>query len=117
METPQENLDLIKRALQEDCPDNDVSADLCLSASSQSSAKIIAKEDGVFYGECCYKDIIDSVDSSLDCTMQIKDGETFKKGDTLLELSGCTKSILKIERTLLTSSNIYAALVPLLSNM
>lgn len=65
------------------------------------SAKVISKEDGVFAGELYAKALFSLF--SLECEFLAKDGDSIKKGDTLLTIKGLNVDILKLERTLLNA--------------
>ena len=92
---------LIDFAISEDIPKSDVSADLCIDKTSQSTAKIIAKEDGVFFGEDISQRVLQKIDPNLELTLTVKDGQSFLAQSTLMRVSGNTQSILKAERILL----------------
>lgn len=91
---------LFSNALQEDCPEGDVTCDLMLDTPKQeSSAQLIAKETGVFYGEVFFSAVsmLSSVRSDLKC----QDGDAFDTGDVIAILTGPVADLLKIERVLL----------------
>jgi len=62
------------------------------------NAKIIAKEDGILAGVVFSKEVFFMVDNSLDVKILKNEGDEIKKGDTLIEIKGSGKSILKAER-------------------
>ena len=98
------NLDvdtLIDLAIQEDNPNGDISAELCIDTNSHSTAKLIAKENGVFFGTQICTQLISKIDPTIQLTLQTKDGQAFITSETLLTLSGSTKSLLILERVLL----------------
>jgi nicotinate-nucleotide pyrophosphorylase (carboxylating) len=64
-----------------------------------SSAKIIAKSEGVFSGEI-YADALAELES-FEIIWHVHDGETFAKGDVIAEIQGSSHTLLRIERTLL----------------
>ena len=70
-----------------------------ISDSKEVRAFIIAKSDGVFAG----KAYIDTLAKMYNLTLswQVKDGTAFKVGEKLLYLSGDSKSILSLERSVL----------------
>lgn len=92
---------LIDMALAEDNPNGDVSAELCIDPLSQSTAKVIAKEEGVFYGSDVCKRLVEKIDDNLCLALHAEDGDHFKQNAPLLSLSGPTRSILILERILL----------------
>ncbi len=70
-----------------------------ISESREIRAYIIAKSDGVFAG----REYIDVLAKMYDLSLmwEVKDGESFKKGDKLLFVSGDSKKILSLERSIL----------------
>lgn len=69
------------------------------SEAKEIRAYIIAKSDGVFAGEEYIKTFADMYDLSLQ--MEVDDGEKFKEGKKLLFISGNSKTILSLERSIL----------------
>lgn len=70
-----------------------------ISETKEIRAYIIAKSDGVFAGEVYIKTFADMYDLSLQ--MEVNDGEKFKEGKKLLFISGNSKTILSLERSIL----------------
>ena len=70
-----------------------------ISESVNISAFIIAKSDGVFAGRA-YVDVLAKM-YDLSLTWEMQDGEIFKKGKKLLFISGDSKTILSLERSIL----------------
>jgi nicotinate-nucleotide pyrophosphorylase (carboxylating) len=70
-----------------------------ISKSREIRAYIIAKSDGVFSG----REYIDVLAKMYDIALiwEVKDGENFKKGEKLLFISGDSKIILSLERSIL----------------
>ena len=70
-----------------------------ISESREIRAYILAKSDGVFAG----REYIDVLAKMYDLSLMwdVKDGEAFKKGDRLLFVSGDSKKILSLERSIL----------------
>jgi len=70
-----------------------------ISESKEIRAYIIAKSDGVFGGH----EYIDVLAKMYDLSLrwEVKDGEDFKKGEKLLFISGDSKNILSLERSIL----------------
>jgi nicotinate-nucleotide pyrophosphorylase (carboxylating) len=89
--------DFVKQTLAQDVGRGDLYA--LVEQSIDSSAKIIAKSDGVVAG-VTYIDALASLES-FKCVWNKKDGESFVSGDVLATLSGDSHTLLKIERTLL----------------
>jgi len=70
-----------------------------ISESRDIRAYIIAKSDGVFAG----REYVDTLANMYDIALSwdIHDGEAFKKGHKLLMLSGDSKTLLSLERSIL----------------
>lgn len=64
-----------------------------------TNAQIIAKDDGVFSGEVYVREICRIYDIS--CKFHTQDTQEFSSGQTLIELRGYYKLLLKLERTIL----------------
>ena len=70
-----------------------------VSESKEIRAFILAKSDGVFAGRAYIEALAKVYDLSL--IWEVKDGESFKKGRKLLFISGNSKDILSLERSIL----------------
>ena len=70
-----------------------------VSESKEIRAFILAKSDGVFAGRAYIEELSKMYDLSL--IWEVKDGETFQKGRKLLFISGNSKDILSLERSIL----------------
>ena len=70
-----------------------------ISESKEIRAFIIAKSDGVFGG----REYIDVLAEMYDLALmwEVRDGESFQQGDKLLFVTGDSKSILSLERSIL----------------
>ncbi len=89
--------DFIKAALAEDVGRGDLFARV--SESKSITAYIVAKSDGVFAGAEYIDTMVRMYD--IDILWHTQDGRSFAKGDKLLEISGDSKIILTLERTML----------------
>ena len=87
----------IREVLAEDVGRGDLYARV--SAPIAASAKIIAKSDGVIAGEE-YLSVLAAIEH-FEITWHKHDGQRFVKGDVLMELTGDSHTLLRIERTLL----------------
>lgn len=92
---------LIRTALAEDVGSGDVTATYFVPADMQSRAVIVAREPGIVAGMDIARRVFAEVDSRLQTKALKSDGETFAKGDVVLEISGPTRGILTGERTAL----------------
>lgn len=89
--------DFIKATLAEDVGRGDLYS--LVEPSVQTTAKIIAKSDGVVAGRK-YIDVLAKMEN-FEIIWQKDDAQKFIKGDVIATLSGESHTILKIERTLL----------------
>lgn len=87
----------IRDVLAEDVGRGDLYARI--SDTVSASAKIIAKSDGVLAGEVYLRVLAQMEQFSI--VWNKHDGESFVKGEVLMELSGDSHTLLRIERTLL----------------
>lgn len=87
----------IREVLAEDVGRGDLYARV--SDAVSASAKIIAKSDGVLAGEEYLRVLAEM--ERFEIVWHKHDGETFVKGEVLMELSGDSHTLLRIERTLL----------------
>lgn len=87
----------VKATLSEDVGRGDLYARV--SPSVEASAKIIAKSDGVLAGQL-YADTLGRIEKFY-IKWSLGDGEPFKKGDLIAQISGDSHTLLRIERTFL----------------
>ena len=90
--------DIIKTALLEDVNYIDVAADNLLPDSHVSTAKFLAKADGVLCGVDVALRVFELL-GDFEMKKYKNDGDTLQKGDIIAEISGPTKLLLKGERT------------------
>ena len=81
----------------EDVGYSDITTDN-LGIDKEVLAVIVAKEDAVLAGVEFAKEVFLLVDNFLNVKILKNDGESVKKGDTILQINGSGKSILKGER-------------------
>ena len=92
---------LVTRALEEDWGYGDWTTDLCVPSDKQSTAKIITREDIVLSGVDVARAVFLRVDPTLKVTTKASNGTRLKANDTILEISGTARSMLKAERVAL----------------
>ena len=90
--------DIIKTALLEDVNYIDVAADNLLPDTQVSTAKFLAKADGVLCGIDVALRVFELL-GNFEMKKYKNDGDTLNKGDIIAEISGPTKLLLKGERT------------------
>jgi nicotinate-nucleotide pyrophosphorylase (carboxylating) len=91
----------IKSALVEDIGTGDHSSLASIPSDSQSSAKLIFKEDGIVAGLEMAEKIFHQVDKKLKVEFHKIDGDEIKKGQIGLHVTGNKQSILVAERLVL----------------
>lgn len=91
------NMEIIKKALIEDIPHEDVSSEY-LFTNEISAGQFIAKEDGVISGIDMCRLVFKEVDETVDFSHSVNNGDYVLKGDIIAHVKGKTKSILKAER-------------------
>ena len=94
-------VDPIQNALAEDIGPGDLTSTFLVPADHQSEARIFAKEDAVVAGIEAAGAVYHQVDPKIAITARRKDGDPVHPGDTVLEITGPTRSILTGERVAL----------------
>ncbi|GEP45925.1 carboxylating nicotinate-nucleotide diphosphorylase [Brevifollis gellanilyticus] len=92
---------LIHTALAEDIGPGDVTATYFVPEGMTSRAVIVAREPGIVSGMEIAQRVFTEVDERVKTQALKRDGESFVKGDVILEISGPTRGILTGERTAL----------------
>jgi nicotinate-nucleotide pyrophosphorylase (carboxylating) len=90
--------DRLKGFLDQDIGFGDLSSSI-IPADAKSSAKILAKSDGVIAGAEEAKILFEMI--GISAQLNYQDGIEIKKGMILMDLDGLTRNILMIERTVL----------------
>ena len=93
--------DIIRTALAEDINYIDVTTDYLVDENSVSTAKYVAKDDGVLCGIDIALRVFKLLDDSVRTEVLIHDGEKVRKGDIIAKITGSTRALLKGERTAL----------------
>lgn len=93
--------DLIKNALLEDINYIDVTTDYLVDDEKITSARLVAKDDGVLSGINVALRVFTLLDDSTEYDIKIKDGIKVKKGDVIAIITGKAKVLLKGERVAL----------------
>lgn len=89
----------LRNMLAEDVGQGDVTTALIVPADSTAEAEVIAKESGVVAGMEEAKILLESL--GLKVEILVSDGEKVKAKTILMKISGDTRTILSVERTLL----------------
>ena len=90
---------IIIAALDEDKSSYDLTSEYLFEEKHLSSAKLIAKEDGIISGIDIFERTFKLVDSDVHITWFVCNGENIQNGQILAEIEGRTKSLLFAERT------------------
>ncbi len=93
--------EIIKNALKEDMPYGDVSTDSLFLGDETSSARLIAKENGVAAGLAVAARVFEMIDADTVFSPLVNEGAKVEAGTIMAEISGKTASLLKAERTAL----------------
>ena len=93
--------DIIKAALLEDINYVDVTTDYLVDEDAVSTAKYVAKDEGVLCGIDVAMRVFQLLDENVKTEILIHDGEKVQKGDIIAKITGSTRALLKGERTAL----------------
>ena len=93
--------ELIRMALAEDVPNEDVSTSCVLKDAEFGEADLICKQDGVVAGLPVFARVFDLLDGYTCVRMLAEDGDIVKKGQLLATVHGDMRTILTGERTAL----------------
>ena len=93
--------DVIKRGLEEDINYIDVTTDYLIPENQISTARFVAKDNGVLAGIEVAMRVFTLIDDTVRFELFKKDGDKVSKGDIILTMKGHTDSLLKGERTAL----------------
>lgn len=89
----------LRNMLAEDIGQGDITTALVIPADSTAEAEVIAKESGVIAGMEEAKILLENL--GLKVENLVSDGEKVKAKNILMRISGDTRTILSVERTLL----------------
>ena len=93
--------DVIKTALAEDINYIDTTTDLMIPEASRSTARFLAKAEGVLCGIDVALRVFALLDASFTAKVYKRDGDRVKPGELIAEVEGSTRFLLKGERTAL----------------
>ncbi len=94
-------LDLIKRALEEDGADYDITTLSTVPAEQLANASLIARQEGVAAGLTVAAATFRLLDERVTIDLLVADGEQVHPDQLLAHLSGPARSILSAERVAL----------------
>jgi nicotinate-nucleotide pyrophosphorylase (carboxylating) len=93
--------DPIAVALNEDIGDGDITTELFVSETLRSAGRIIAREKAIIAGAGTAAEVFQRVDPSIHTEVIRRDGVQVEGGETIIEIRGLARSILKAERVAL----------------
>lgn len=91
---------MIKDALSEDIPNEDITTNSIIDKNSKSEIDLICKEDGIIAGLDIFKRVFDII-GDVDVKLFKEDGNKVKKYEKIALLSGNTRNLLAGERVAL----------------
>jgi len=94
-------VDPIAIAIQEDIGEGDVTTEFFVPAGLHASAKIIAREKAIIAGTETATEVFHRVDPATRARVIRADSSEVEAGDTIIEIDGLARSILKAERVAL----------------
>ena len=96
-----DDYDLIAAALKEDIGKGDITTEFFVPETLHAGGRIVAHEPAIVAGTGTAAEIFRKIDSATDVQIVRPDGEAVAAGDTVIELRGLARSILKAERVAL----------------
>jgi len=92
---------LIRRALREDQAARDLTSAALLPRTLRLRARIVARTAGICAGLPVAQWTFRARDATLQCRLRQREGRRVRRGDVLMTVEGCARSILAAERTAL----------------
>ena len=89
---------LIESALKEDIGNGDVTTNALIPDTMNSTATMVAKADGIIAGMEVAEAVFRTLSAQFSWKPLVKDGDSIKKGDLLVEMSGPFRALLTGER-------------------
>lgn len=91
----------VRRALDEDAPWGDLTVELTIPEGARISARLTAREPGVFAGGALVTEAFMQVDDRILVTDLVPEGHRFARGEVLATISGPARGVLTAERVAL----------------
>ncbi len=92
---------LVQSALAEDAPWGDVTSNALIPEDAETSAKLVAREDGLLCGEDVFAAAFRLTDPRIGVQFLVHDGERFTRGSVLANIDGPARGVLQAERVAL----------------
>jgi len=96
-----DHYDPIAAALNEDIGEGDITTDFFVPETLHATGRITARENAIIAGTGAAAEVFRRVDPSIDIQIIHPDGDEVVAGDTIVEIRGLARSILKAERVAL----------------
>lgn len=96
----QRTLNFVREALKEDIGQGDITSNRLIPPHARGTARVIAKEKGVFCGERLVMEIFKMIDPKVRLEFRVRNGGKLRKGKIVFKMHGNIRSILKAERTM-----------------
>jgi len=93
-------IQIVKTALAEDVGPGDITSLACLEPYP-FKGQIVAKSDGIVSGLEAFARTFEIVDSANNLKFLLRDGDSFKSGDIIIDIDGFNQTVLTAERTAL----------------
>ena len=101
MLTPQIIDTVVRAALAEDAPWGDLSSQLLLPAEATATARLIAREPGVFCGGAVFVATMTASETSIATELLVTDGDAFEAGAVLAIVTGPARTVMQAVRVAL----------------
>lgn len=107
--------EIIKNALKEDIPSEDITTTPLVTENSLCSVNLISKEDGILAGTEVFARVF-ALLGDVDVSFNKEDGDTLKKGEIIAIIKGKTKNVLLGERVALNLLQRMCGIATLTNN-
>jgi nicotinate-nucleotide pyrophosphorylase (carboxylating) len=98
---PADYREIVRRALQEDVRDGDITTDATVDLALMARGEFLAKADCIVAGLDVALEAFRQLDRNVRCTVHKHDGERCRTGDVIADVSGPARALLVGERTAL----------------
>jgi nicotinate-nucleotide pyrophosphorylase (carboxylating) len=92
---------VVAAALSEDAPWGDLTSETLIPANAIATARLVAREPGVFSGGAVFTAAMTLTDPTIAVTGLVADGTHFDGRDVLAEIVGSARAVLQAERVAL----------------
>lgn len=92
---------LVQMALQEDCPQHDITSEAIFFEQDFCRASLLTRENGVLCGIAIVDEIRRQSSGMFSYEFHLHDGDTFQSGQKLASIEGNLLTLLRVERVLL----------------